>query len=67
MITQFLTVILLLHPMTMSHLVNKIVNYFTVSLFLGGEGGGVRVRVRGGGGGSKFRFQVMGMIEWGQK
>ena len=30
--------------MTMSHLVNKIVNYFTVSLFLGGEGGG------GGGG-----------------
>ena len=40
MITQFLTVILLLHPMTMSHLVNKIVNYFTVSLFLGGEGGG---------------------------
>ena len=59
MITQFLTVILLLHPMTMSHLVNKIVNYFTVSLFLGGEGGG--------GGGSKFRFQVMGMIESGQK
>ena len=58
MITQFLTVILLLHPMTMSHLVNKIVNYFTVSLFLGGEWGG---------GGSKFRFQVMGMIEWGQK
>ena len=57
MITQFLTVILLLHPMTMSHLVNKIVNYFTVSLFLGGEGGG----------GSKFRFQVMGMIELGQK
>ena len=46
MITQFLTVILLLHPMTMSHLVNKIVNYFTVSLFLGGEGGG------GGGGGA---------------
>ena len=44
--------------MTMSHLVNKIVNYFTVSLFLGGEGGG---------GGSKLRFQVMGMIEWGQK
>ena len=40
-------------------IVNKIVNYFTVSLFLGGEGRG--------GGGSKFRFQVMGMIEWGQK
>ena len=42
--------------MTMSHLVNKIVNYFTVP----GRWGG-------GGGGGKFRFQVIGMIEWGQK
>ena len=38
--------------MTMSHLVNKIVNYFL--LHCSWE--------VGGGGGGKFRFQVMGMI-----
>ena len=41
MITQFLTVILLLHPMTMSHLVNKIVNYFLLHCSWEGGGGAV--------------------------